>query len=236
MLQTFSGKAHFKGFPNNDYSGPPLCWFAPLPPPWENERVIPCDSLDPTGSRYGCYRFILPFKILIQHFPTCFILGTRKYNQEHSHAILLTKQGVEYITLIKKCMPVQLTDTIFIQNSRRSSQTVNMEESFEWLCFHDDAWKKWDQLEFAIATKDLVFDPFVDNIRLDFVDHHSKLCVPSLKTPTSCRYKWNKHTAMQQFLVKLHERNIELGTFSAFFTDEVWNELMRIKQSMRWTI
>lgn len=29
IFQTFPGKVHFKGFLNDDFSGPPLCWFTP---------------------------------------------------------------------------------------------------------------------------------------------------------------------------------------------------------------
>jgi len=234
ILLTFSGKAHFKGFLHEDFSGPPLCWFSPLPVAWTDRSRSPCDSLDPTGSRYGCYRFTIPFQVLIQRFPKCFILGTRKYNQEHSHTILLTEQAVEYITLIEKRQPVKLTDTHFIRRSQQSSQNDKMHESFEWLCFHDGPWPtEWDHLEFAIATKELQFDPITDNIRLDFVDHSSKICVPLGR---SCPYKLDKNIAMQHFFYKLAEKNIQLDTFRAFFTDTVWNELLAVKQSLRLTM
>jgi hypothetical protein len=142
ILRTSPGKAHFKGFPQSDFSGPPLCWFAPLPPAWTDESKEPCDSLDSTGSRYGCYRFTIPFKVLIQRFPPRFILVTRVYNQENSHTILLTEEYVAYIMLIEKSPPIKFTDTIFIRTSQQLSQEGNTEEPLERLCFHDDPWSK----------------------------------------------------------------------------------------------
>jgi hypothetical protein len=107
-----------------------------------------------------------------------------------------------------------------------------LKESFEWLCFHTNRWTKWDQLEFAVATNELQFDPLVDNIHLDFVDHSSKICVPSLKIHKPCKYQWDKNTAMKHFLNKLTEKKIELKTFRDFFTDAVWNELIAVQQSL----
>ncbi len=236
IFQTFRGKVHFKGSLNEDFSGPPLCWFAPLPPLSKDRPELLCDSLDPTGSRYGCYRFTIPFNVILQRFPTCFILGTRKYNQEHSHTILLTDRAVKYITFIDEHQPSQLTDTPFIRRSQQSFPNVNMHASLEWLCFHDNRWTKWDQLEFAIATKELQFDPRQDNIRLDFVDHSTKICVPSSKKSTRCGNRWDKNTAMQYFLTELNRKHIELDTLRAFFIDAVWNELLAVKQSLRFTM
>jgi hypothetical protein len=233
ILQTMSGKAHFKGSHNEDFTGHPLFWLAPLPPPKINQSTIPCDSLDPTASRYGCFRFSIPFKILIQRFPTCFTLGTRKYNQEHSHTILLTNPLVRYIRLIGKREPTELKDIVFIKTSfQMGKKEIINDTSFKWLCFHDDPWTKWDQLEFAIATKELQFDPIDDDIRLDFIDHDCKICVSSLKTSKTCKYSWNKTSAMKNFLTKLNEKHIELDTFFNFFTDNVWNELLDVKQSL----
>jgi hypothetical protein len=226
-LRTSPGKAHFKGFPQSDFSGPPLCWFAPLPPAWTDESKEPCDSLDPNGSRYGCYRSTIPFKVLIQRFPTCFILGTRVYNQENLYTILLTEEDVAYIMLIEKRPPIKFTDTIFIRTSQKMSQEGNTEEPLEWLCFHDDPWSKWDHLEFDIATEELQLDPNVDNIRLDFVDHATKICVPSLKARKACNCRWDKTQAMREFLFKLSDQNIELNTLRTFFEPAVWDELRR---------
>jgi hypothetical protein len=138
--------------------------------------------------------------------------------------------------LIEKRLPIKLTDTIFIRTSQQPSQKSNTEEPLEWLCFHDDRWSKWDQLEFAIVTEELQFDPNVDNIRLDFVDHAPKLCVPSLKACKSCECRWNREQAMVEFLYKLSNKNIKLDTLRTFFEPGVWRELVALKKLWRITI
>ncbi|UJR15455.1 hypothetical protein I4U23_002398 [Adineta vaga] len=230
MLQNVPNKVQFQGFFNHNYGGSPLCWFGPVPPPWTNKVKPICDSLDPGGSRYGCFRFTIPFRVLFQKFPTSFILGTRKYNQENCHTILLTKSNIKYILLQDRHQPVELTDTTFIKKSTSRNESIT-NTSFEWLCYNDSR-KHWDQLEFAVAASELQFDPEKDGIRLDFVNHGKKVCVISRRTRHACTHAWDKRTAMEKFLLKLKEENIKLSDRSKYFTDEVWEELLAINDSL----
>jgi len=123
--------------------------------------------------------------------------------------------------------PTELKDIVFIKKSlQMGKKEITNDTSFKWLCFHDDPWTKWDQLEFAIATKELQFDPIDDNIRLDFIDHDCKICVSSLKTSKTCKCSWNKTTAMKNFLTKLNEKNLELDTSIFLLTMYGMNSLM----------
>ncbi|CAF1031096.1 unnamed protein product [Rotaria sordida] len=163
--------AEFKGGPNHAYHGPNMIWFAPLPPDQSSHDSQPLSpSLDYKNSCYGCYRFCIPFNYFLKY--KTYILGTRKYDDEYCHTIMLTDTNVQNVKFIKELEPISLTKMNIIE------ETTN--GSFQWLCYRDTE-KEWDQLDFAVVTNSLKCDPVEDQIRLDFVDHEN--CIRENKHP-----------------------------------------------------
>ncbi|CAF1683126.1 unnamed protein product [Adineta ricciae] len=225
ILRKIPDRVHIEGFPNGNYGGYPLCWFSPLPPLWtaNDKPDYLSDSLDRHTSRYGCFRFTIPFRVILQQFPTSFVLGTRVYNQENCHSILLTNSRVSRLFICGKHEPVDLTKTGFLEKTSISNA------SFKWLCYNNDK-KRWDQLEFAVATQSLTLDPALHGARLDFVGHESsKVCVLERRNNRYCDFRWNKCKAMKKFLGKLQENNIELNSMRNLFEENVWNDLLVVQ-------
>lgn len=91
-----------RGFSANDarrYSGEPLCWFTPqVSAQHHNERV---PSLSGTNSRYGTLRISIDWNALLALLEAAWKtearwhnLGSRIYNQEHCHSLLLSPNDV----------------------------------------------------------------------------------------------------------------------------------------------
>lgn len=206
--------AEFLGGPNHAYHGPDMIWFAPLPSEQVTyDSMILCPSLDCKNSSYGCYRFSIPFQYFLQY--QSYILGTRNYEDEHCHTIMLVDPNVKSVKFINEIKSLELTDTGIIEREPN--------EIYEWLCYRDKK-EAWDQLDFAVAATRLELDPIKDKIRLDFVDHKDCMREKYLRNGPVCTIR-SRQQAMEQFLLELNNNHIELGLLKPFFDDQVYREL-----------
>ncbi|CAF3584590.1 unnamed protein product [Rotaria socialis] len=210
--------AEFIGGPNHAYHGPPMVWFAILPPEQSlvsSQFLSP--SLDYKNSSYGCYRFSIPFSYFLKY--KAYILGTRKYDEEYCHTIMLTDSNVQSVQFMQELEPKTLTETNIITETNGS---------FQWLCYRDTE-KAWDQLDFSIAVSSLKCDPIQDKIRLNFVDHKNCIRDKYLAGGPACIIR-SRAQAMEQFLSELDKDNITLTLLKPFFDKTVYDELQNLQR------
>ncbi|CAF3323437.1 unnamed protein product [Rotaria sp. Silwood2] len=209
--------AEFKGGPHHAYHGPDMIWFSPLPPEQSSDdSQALCPSLDCKNSCYGCYRFCIPFDYFLKY--KAYILGTRKYDDEYCHTIMLTNTNVKNVKFIEELKPKTLVETNII------AKMTN--KSFEWLCYRDTE-NNWSQLDFAVVTSSLKYDPIKDQIRLDFVDHKNCMREKYTRDGPKCTIQSRKE-AMEQFVKELIKNKIDLSSLKPYFDEKVYNELQKL--------
>ena len=197
--------AEFTGGPHHVYHGPDIIWFGPA-------------SFDSNTSCYGSYRFSIPTEHLLKY--KAYILGTRQYDEEYCHTIMFTDAMVESVKLMEELQSVELDQIKIIQ---RTSDGI-----WQWQCYR---WNdnEYDQLDFALAFRSLKFNPTIDNIRLDFVDHHDCMRNKYNRAERQCIDK-SRTNAMKEFLSKLTEYQIDLSSLEPYFQTDVYEELQKLKE------
>lgn len=177
ILTHTEGKATFEGKQHADYKGPCLWWSAPVPPPGNTS----CPSLNRGDSRYGSVRFSFPVREVLSLHSKQYLLGTRHYNHEWAHTILLSSNEVHGLGAV---LPrVDLADSALTQWPVGADAT-----EATWKCYRH-ASDDWDHLEFACEIpqgKTLSFDPKKNQVKIDFVAH-DKYCVKHLSSVNHSR-------------------------------------------------
>ena len=214
-------KVCLKGRTNLTYNGPDLIWFSPVLPASPTNPPM-CPSLDPTSSRYGCFRLTVPFAVIERQYLNAYCLGTRKYNQQYCHSYLLTSAGKD-VTFIEKLKPIQLTSSEFVLAGNDSNDR-------HWLCSRAKENIAWDVVDFAVATSELNLSVRNDRIRLDFVNH-SRPCVPTLRTHL-CNSPQTKTDAMRCFLKELKKTGIRLAKLRDIFESNMFNDLDELNSAI----
>ncbi|KAJ3175744.1 hypothetical protein HDU87_005737 [Geranomyces variabilis] len=226
ILTTTDRVATFKGKVHKDYSGPPLWWLSVQPP--AGGSSIP--SLNRDDSRYGVVRFTFPIQAVLSQFPKRYLLGTRMYNCEYAHTIMLSTKDV--YGLGAEIPTVDLARFRLLEWQEGSAQAL-------WKCYRDTD-RAWDHPEVACdipADQTLAFDPSSGNVKIDFVTHN-EYCVLARRPVNSTR-NFPRETKCQclssdqaagQFRNACNDKDPRLldELYEAgFFEEAVWLQIMR---------
>ncbi|CAF0872609.1 unnamed protein product [Didymodactylos carnosus] len=192
------------------------------------------DSSLHTRSSYGNVRFHIPFRSIINQYPNAYCLGTRKFDKEYCHTILLANNQLKTIYGFGEEFPLLNESSSLIH----LSPSNNITESTYWKRYRSKIDEAWDQIDFCIPIPDqLLFDPQQIEIKIDFIDHEKDLCIPSLKARRRNINNWKcenltAHDAMIEFV----RRSLEIKNSKFFdsleplFDEDLWKKLQDIRQ------
>ena len=146
----------FKTIPNNDFVGPPLSWYS--------ITTTSAQEVFMTKNRYGPIQVEIPFDVFLDAlakklggFQFC-MLGTRRYKQEISVAVLIVPPH-EVAPDLSGGVPLFF-----------NPQT----NTWNWT-FHNNSPGQWDHPE-LVVMEDLTFS--YDQVKISWVDHNE--CVPKM--------------------------------------------------------